>query len=177
MLLVIGDKGVVSFETARELQNLNPRLRVQQIQDVGHGLQYDQPNRFGSCGQVLPTTRGFDRCTRAPDRASGKAGRQLLPNYTYDKWRTGVSVTVAPKNGPFWQGERGQRGGYAMAHCQRNFAFRARLVGPHDRQRLRTMPARAPSLPSTDGALDPSGAAIMAPSLSATNTDVRVSIS
>jgi N-formylmaleamate deformylase len=46
MLLVIGDKGVVSFETARELQNLNPGLRVQQIQDAGHGLPYDQPERF-----------------------------------------------------------------------------------------------------------------------------------
>ena len=46
MLLVIGDKGVVSFETARELQNLNPRLRIQQIQDARHGLQYDQPDCF-----------------------------------------------------------------------------------------------------------------------------------
>jgi pimeloyl-ACP methyl ester carboxylesterase len=46
MLLVIGDNGVVSLETARELQNLNPHLRVEQIQDVGHGLPYDQPNRF-----------------------------------------------------------------------------------------------------------------------------------
>jgi N-formylmaleamate deformylase len=46
MLLVIGDKGVISFETARELQNLNPRLRVEQIQDAGHGLPYDQPDRF-----------------------------------------------------------------------------------------------------------------------------------
>jgi len=46
ILLVIGDKGVVSLETARELQNLNPRLRVEQIQDVGHALQYDQPDRF-----------------------------------------------------------------------------------------------------------------------------------
>jgi N-formylmaleamate deformylase len=45
-LLVIGDNGVVSLETARELQNLNPRLRVEQIQDAGHGLQYDQPERF-----------------------------------------------------------------------------------------------------------------------------------
>ena len=44
--LVIGDNGVVSLETARELQKLNPRLRVEQIQDVGHGLPYDQPNRF-----------------------------------------------------------------------------------------------------------------------------------
>ncbi len=46
ILLVIADKGVVSLETARELQTLNPRLRVEQIQDAGHGLQYDQPERF-----------------------------------------------------------------------------------------------------------------------------------
>jgi pimeloyl-ACP methyl ester carboxylesterase len=46
ILLVIGDNGVVSHETARELRNLNPRLRVEQIQDAGHGLQYDQPERF-----------------------------------------------------------------------------------------------------------------------------------
>ncbi len=45
-LLVIADNGVVSLETARELQILNPRLRVEQIQDAGHGLQYDQPERF-----------------------------------------------------------------------------------------------------------------------------------
>jgi N-formylmaleamate deformylase len=44
--LMIGDNGVVSLETARELQQLNPRLRVEQIQDVGHGLPYDEPNRF-----------------------------------------------------------------------------------------------------------------------------------
>jgi len=46
ILLVIADNGVVSLETAQELQNLNPRLRVEQIQDAGHGLQYDQPERF-----------------------------------------------------------------------------------------------------------------------------------
>jgi N-formylmaleamate deformylase len=48
ILLVIADHGVVSLETARELQNLNPRLRVEQIQDAGHGLQYDQPERFAT---------------------------------------------------------------------------------------------------------------------------------
>jgi N-formylmaleamate deformylase len=48
MLLVIGDQGVVSLETARELQNLNPRLRLEQIPDVGHGLPYDQPDRFAA---------------------------------------------------------------------------------------------------------------------------------
>jgi len=46
ILLVIGDNGVVSLETARELQNLNPRLRVEQIRDAGHGIPYDQPDRF-----------------------------------------------------------------------------------------------------------------------------------
>jgi pimeloyl-ACP methyl ester carboxylesterase len=46
ILLVIGDAPVVSCETARELQNLNPRLRVEQIQGAGHGVPYDQPERF-----------------------------------------------------------------------------------------------------------------------------------
>lgn len=48
-LLVVGDNGaVVSLETARELQNLNRGLRVEQIRDAGHGLQYDQPERFAA---------------------------------------------------------------------------------------------------------------------------------
>jgi pimeloyl-ACP methyl ester carboxylesterase len=46
ILLVIGDAPVVSLEAARELQNLNPRLRVEQIQGAGHGVPYDQPERF-----------------------------------------------------------------------------------------------------------------------------------
>jgi pimeloyl-ACP methyl ester carboxylesterase len=46
-LLIVGDNGAaVSLETARELENLNPHLRVEQIRDAGHGLQYDQPVRF-----------------------------------------------------------------------------------------------------------------------------------
>lgn len=45
-LLVIADGGVVSPETARELQEANPRLRVEQIRQAGHALQYDQPERF-----------------------------------------------------------------------------------------------------------------------------------
>jgi N-formylmaleamate deformylase len=46
ILLVIADNGVVSLETAQELADLNPRLRVEQIQDAGHGVHYDQPERF-----------------------------------------------------------------------------------------------------------------------------------
>ncbi|MDE2246414.1 MAG: alpha/beta hydrolase [Xanthomonadaceae bacterium] len=46
ILIVIGDAGVVSLEMARELQGLNARIRVEQIQDAGHGVPYDQPERF-----------------------------------------------------------------------------------------------------------------------------------
>jgi N-formylmaleamate deformylase len=60
MLLVIGDKGVVSFETARELQDLNARLQVQLIQDAGHALPYDQPDRFEA------VVRSFLRSVAAP---------------------------------------------------------------------------------------------------------------
>ena len=46
IMLVIADGGVVSLDTARELQTLNPRLRVEQIEGAGHGMHYDQPERF-----------------------------------------------------------------------------------------------------------------------------------
>jgi N-formylmaleamate deformylase len=48
LLLVIADRGIVSLETARELQNVNPRLRLEQIPDAGHGLPYDQPDHFAA---------------------------------------------------------------------------------------------------------------------------------
>jgi N-formylmaleamate deformylase len=67
ILLVIGDNSVVSLETAQELQNVNPRLRVEQIQDAGHGVPYDQPERFE------PVVRSFLRSViRAEDRQAGK---------------------------------------------------------------------------------------------------------
>jgi len=46
MLIVIADNGVVSVETAVELQRLNTRLRFEQIGDAGHGIPYDQPVSF-----------------------------------------------------------------------------------------------------------------------------------
>jgi N-formylmaleamate deformylase len=48
ILLVIADKGVVSLETAQELQTLNHRLRYERIPDAGHGLPYDRPDRFAA---------------------------------------------------------------------------------------------------------------------------------
>ena len=47
-LLVFGDKGVVSSVVAEELQRLNPRFQVDKIPEVGHGLHYDQPERFAA---------------------------------------------------------------------------------------------------------------------------------
>jgi pimeloyl-ACP methyl ester carboxylesterase len=46
ILLVIGDNSVVSLETAQELQKINPRLLIEQIQNAGHGVPYDQPDSF-----------------------------------------------------------------------------------------------------------------------------------
>ncbi|NVB80888.1 MAG: alpha/beta hydrolase [Kofleriaceae bacterium] len=46
-LLVIGDSPVVTFEMATELRSLNPRVRIEQIQDAGHGLPFEQPERLG----------------------------------------------------------------------------------------------------------------------------------
>ncbi|HEX4049693.1 MAG TPA: alpha/beta hydrolase [Steroidobacteraceae bacterium] len=48
ILLVIGDRPVVSIETARELQSLNPRVQIEQIADAGHGLPYDQPEKLAA---------------------------------------------------------------------------------------------------------------------------------
>ncbi len=47
-LLVIGDAGVVSAELASELQLINPKLQVAQISGAGHGIFYDQPDRFSA---------------------------------------------------------------------------------------------------------------------------------
>jgi len=46
-LLVIGDDPVVTLEMATELRSLNPRMRIEQVQDAGHGLPFEQPERLG----------------------------------------------------------------------------------------------------------------------------------
>lgn len=48
-LLVIGDVGaIVSPGMAKELVGLNQRLEVAQITEAGHGVPYDQPERFSA---------------------------------------------------------------------------------------------------------------------------------
>jgi pimeloyl-ACP methyl ester carboxylesterase len=46
-LLVIGATPVVTPEMATELRGINPRVRVEQIRDAGHGLPFEQPERLG----------------------------------------------------------------------------------------------------------------------------------
>lgn len=46
-LLVIGDSPVVTFEMATELRSLNPRIRIEQVQNAGHGLPFERPGRLG----------------------------------------------------------------------------------------------------------------------------------
>ena len=53
-LLVIGDVGsIISPETAAELARTNPRLEVVQIAEAGHGIPYDQPERFSAVVQTF----------------------------------------------------------------------------------------------------------------------------
>ena len=47
-LLVIAENGVVSSEVAAELQSVNPKFQVEKIPQAGHGVQYDQPERFAA---------------------------------------------------------------------------------------------------------------------------------
>jgi pimeloyl-ACP methyl ester carboxylesterase len=47
-LLVIGDSSpVVTLEMATELRSLNPRVTIEQIENAGHGLPFEQPERLG----------------------------------------------------------------------------------------------------------------------------------
>lgn len=56
-LLVIGDNPVVTMEMATELRSLNPRVRVEQVENAGHGLPFEQPERLGEV--VVSFLRGL----------------------------------------------------------------------------------------------------------------------
>ena len=45
-LLVIGDSPVVTLEMATELREHNPRVRVAEVENAGHGLPFEQPARL-----------------------------------------------------------------------------------------------------------------------------------
>lgn len=52
-LLILGERGIVSPETARELQALNPQVTFDQIANVGHGLPYDDPAAVGAIASAF----------------------------------------------------------------------------------------------------------------------------
>ncbi len=58
LLVIGGPAGVVSPDVAAELQHLNPRLQVEQIPEAGHGLHYDQPERFAVIVKSLLSSIG-----------------------------------------------------------------------------------------------------------------------
>ncbi len=58
-LLIIGDAGIISEKSASDLQLIHPKLQVAHIQDAGHGIFYDQPERFSVA--VRSFLRSLDR--------------------------------------------------------------------------------------------------------------------
>ncbi len=63
LLVIGGSAGVVSPEAAAELQRINARLQVEQIPEAGHGLPYDQPERFA---EIVKSFLGSIRAEIAP---------------------------------------------------------------------------------------------------------------
>lgn len=48
ILMLVGDAGVVSRDTATGLQRIHPQLQVEPIPNAGHGIHYDQPERVAA---------------------------------------------------------------------------------------------------------------------------------
>lgn len=48
LLIIGGTEGIISPRVAAELAQLNQLLEVVQIQEAGHGIPYDQPERFSA---------------------------------------------------------------------------------------------------------------------------------
>lgn len=63
-LLVIGDSPVVTLEMATELRGLNPRVRIEQVRDAGHGLPFEQPERLAEV--VASFLRELPSCPLGP---------------------------------------------------------------------------------------------------------------
>lgn len=53
IMLIVSDGGVVSPETAKELEGLNPRVRTELVKEAGHGIPYDRP------AQVVAAVESF----------------------------------------------------------------------------------------------------------------------
>lgn len=78
-LLIIGDGGIVSLETAQELEGLNSRVQIELIRDAGHAVHYDQPERFEAVVRSFLGTLDRSNSRRGPisgaDRRAQRAER------------------------------------------------------------------------------------------------------
>lgn len=45
-LLVFGDKGIISLDLAHEIKRINQKFRIIKIEDAGHTVHLDQPEKF-----------------------------------------------------------------------------------------------------------------------------------
>jgi pimeloyl-ACP methyl ester carboxylesterase len=59
LLIIGGVKGVVSPVVAAELARLNQCLEVVQIEEAGHGIPYDQPERFSTVVKTFLRSENF----------------------------------------------------------------------------------------------------------------------
>jgi N-formylmaleamate deformylase len=75
ILIALGDAPVVSIETARHLQSLNPHVRIEQIQNAGHGLPYDQPERFAAVVSSFLSSHGDSSLLRRSEPTNDPGGR------------------------------------------------------------------------------------------------------
>jgi len=68
ILFVIGDAGVVSLDAARDLRSRNSHIQVELIHDAGHGVQYDQPERFEAVVRsfLRSVVASFPACDDSP---------------------------------------------------------------------------------------------------------------
>ncbi len=59
IMLIIADGGVISLDTARKLQDMNPRVQIERIQDSGHAIPFDRPERFEAVVRSFLRTAGI----------------------------------------------------------------------------------------------------------------------
>lgn len=60
-LLLIGEHGVVTPETAQELERINPHLSYDVVAGASHGMPYDQPEQLAASILSFLTSNGFDQ--------------------------------------------------------------------------------------------------------------------
>lgn len=146
-LLVIGDNPVVTIDMAAELCGLNPRLSVDQIEDAGHGLPFDQP----AARTVRPDLRARTAV------AACRLAAQLSGNDRQCAGASAEAVLIAERsldvNGTA-DGPLGSRNRYSRKTCPERIVAVVPCTRPRSQAALRrtlTVRHRGQSLPVNSG--------------------------